>query len=175
MRAHLAHPMVICGVVAASLVGCASNRPPKTAAAYAPAPAQAPIQAAPKRFASQIHIDDAILAACGIKEDQAFFMFDSSKILPEDISPLANVATCFTQGPLAGRSVKLVGHADPRGEAEYNMVLGQSRADQVGSFLEGWGVPKFQVLTTSRGAMDALGHDEVTWTYDRRVDVLLGS
>jgi peptidoglycan-associated lipoprotein len=161
-------------LLAIGLIGCGSAPPPRTEADVAPAPVSTPPPPALPKV-SQIHIDDAIRAACGITEDQAFFKFDSSTVLPKDVSPLGNVAMCFTQGPLAGRRMKLVGRADPRGEYEYNMVLGQSRADQVASFLEGWGVRAPQIVTTSRGAMDALGHDENTWRYDRRVDVMLSS
>jgi outer membrane protein OmpA-like peptidoglycan-associated protein len=100
---------------------------------------------------------------------------DSSTILSTDISPLNAVARCFTEGPLKGRSMRLVGHADPRGTAEYNMTLGQDRADSVQSYLDRHGVRSSQIATTSRGAIDASGHDAAGWATDRRVDVMLGS
>jgi peptidoglycan-associated lipoprotein len=71
--------------------------------------------------------------------------------------------------------MNLVGHADPRGEEEYNMVLGGKRADNVKHFLTGVGLPDAQAMTTSRGEMDATGTDESSWAKDRRVDVVLAS
>ena len=56
---------------------------------------------------------------------------------------------------MAGRTVDLVGHADPRGPSDYNVTLGQSRADAVASYLEG------------------TGRDETGWAHDRRVDFSL--
>jgi peptidoglycan-associated lipoprotein len=124
---------------------------------------------------TQVHIDESILRACGIKADKAFFAFDSAKLEPGDSGPLKDIAKCFTAGPLKGRALRLVGHADPRGEHEYNMVLGQSRADSVGSFLRNKGLDSGRISTSSRGAMDATGRSESGWAEDRRVDVLLGS
>ncbi len=164
-------------------VGCASNQPPNPNTAANPPPnvlAAARATTAPRAPSqastfTQVHIDDEILAACGIASDQAFFAFDSANLLDKDMQPLNAVAECFVNGALAGKSLKLIGRADPRGESEYNMVLGQSRADQVRGYLAHQGLAATRVDTTSRGELDAKGTDEATWAYDRRVDVVLGS
>ena len=124
---------------------------------------------------TQVHIDDVILRVCGIKVDRAFFAFDSAKLESNEVKPLTDVATCFRTGPLKAKSLILIGRADPRGEHEYNMVLGQSRADTISSFLHGNGLDKDRISTTSRGAIEATGTDEAGWAKDRRVDVMLGS
>jgi len=69
--------------------------------------------------------------------------------------------------------MRLVGHADPRGPADYNRILGQKRADAVQAYLLGKGMTKQKCDSTTRGADDATGTDEVGWAKDRRVDVLL--
>ena len=76
-------------------------------------------------------------------------------------------------GPLKGRKMKLVGRADPRGSEEYNMTLGQHRADSVMKYLETKSLAKAMMASTSRGEMDAVGDDEPAWAHDRRVDILL--
>ena len=124
--------------------------------------------------ASAISIDDAILKACGIEAPKAHFAFDSANVQNQDTSTLEKVARCFTSGPLKGRMLKVVGHADPRGETEYNFVLGNSRADAVGGFLRGKGMDNAKIATSSRGELDANGVDESGWARDRRVDLLLG-
>ena len=125
--------------------------------------------------ASNIHIDDAIRKACGIDDSNAYFGFDSANVTADSAKPLDLVATCFVSGPLKGKKMQLVGHADPRGDGDYNFALGQSRADAVGKYLTGKGVGKDQVSSTSRGALDAVGTDEPSWAKDRRVDILLAS
>jgi peptidoglycan-associated lipoprotein len=72
---------------------------------------------------------------------------------------------------LRGRTLHLTGRADPRGENDYNMALGSSRAASVGSYLAALGVARLQIVQTSRGKLDATGHDETSWRLDRRVDV----
>lgn len=125
--------------------------------------------------ATNVSISEEVLRACNIPDDDAYFAFDSSRLTAFDHAPLDKVATCFTRGPMAGHRLQLVGHADPRGTSEYNMTLGQSRADGVAAYLSARGVRPANASTTSRGAMDATGRDETGWAHDRRVDVMLAN
>ncbi|HLK39670.1 MAG TPA: OmpA family protein [Polyangiaceae bacterium] len=125
--------------------------------------------------ASNVAISEEVVKACGIPDGDAYFPFDSSHLTESDFAPLDAVAKCFTSGPLQGRKMRLVGHADPRGLMDYNLTLGQSRADSVALYLVARGLNPLQATSTSRGAMDATGTDEATWAQDRRVDVLLGN
>src|SRR5258706_13763146 len=78
--------------------------------------------------ASGIRISEEIRTKCGISDEEAYFAFDSAVLREGDKVPLDKVAVCFTTGPLKGRTVRLVGHADPRGPNQYNQDLGHSRA-----------------------------------------------
>ncbi|MCH2108194.1 MAG: OmpA family protein [Polyangiaceae bacterium] len=122
---------------------------------------------------SDINISDAIREACGLTDTDAYFHYDSANIRAEDKAVLTKLADCFTEGALKGQTMRLVGHADPRGEPEYNLVLGGERADNVAQAIIGAGLDKNQVTTTSRGEMDAKGVDEDSWSKDRRVDIVL--
>ena len=101
-------------------LGCGSNPPPpaKTAVAPPPAakPAPAPIANNPKPdddpSKGNINISDEIKKACGITDAEAYFAYDSANIRPQDKAVLQKLATCFTTGPLKGREMRLVGHAD---------------------------------------------------------------
>jgi peptidoglycan-associated lipoprotein len=164
-------------------LGCGSTPPPpaKTAEVPPPAatPAPAPIANNPKPdddpSKGNINISDEIKKACGISDAEAFFAYDSANIRPQDKAVLQKLATCFTTGPLKGREMRLVGHADNRGEEDYNMLLGQKRADNVKTAIVTAGMTAAKALTTSRGELDATGSDESTWSKDRRVDIVLGS
>jgi len=127
----------------------------------------------PDGSTSGVRISEEIRKKCGIDDSEAHFAFDSSVVRTTDRGPLDKVAVCFTTGPLAGRRLRLVGHADPSGGHEYNMRLGHLRADSVKGYL-GSKMDREKVETTSRGDEDAEGKDEVGWAKDRRVDVMLG-
>ncbi|HTJ42949.1 MAG TPA: OmpA family protein [Kofleriaceae bacterium] len=148
---------------------------PTTAAMKAPtATATAPRPISPSLTASRDLVDQCKLAL----DDQARapkFDFDQFDLLPQDRDALQKIADCVTHGPLEGRSLHLVGRADPRGTDEYNLALGTKRAHAVGSYLEQLGVQGAKLTESTRGALDATGTDETTWRIDRRVDLALGN
>jgi peptidoglycan-associated lipoprotein len=165
--------------LAALAAGCKS--PPKPEPEVAPEPTGKPAAAASAEAkpdtatdtSGSIHIDDKILKACG-DIPTAHFAFDSSRIGAEAAAALDALARCFSTGPLKGRAMKLIGHADQRGEFEYNMALGQRRAGSVADYLGGHGMARGKIAASSRGELDATGTDEAGWARDRKVDVLLG-
>lgn len=183
-RGSMALPLWLGVLVGSSMLslagGCGEKPAAKTAADTKPADTSAapesrlPDKAPDSPTASAVHISDEILEACGISKPDAYFAFDSAHVRPDDARVLSQIATCFTTGKLKGRTLKLVGHADPRGGSDYNVTLGQSRADAVAGYITSKGMDKAKTESTSRGAMDATGTDEPSWARDRRVDVMLG-
>lgn len=159
--------------------GCGTD-PPPPAAAPPPVATTAAVTSESKPAApgdsptaSVVAVDASIQKACGISASEALFAFDSAKVQPGAAKLLDSIVVCFAKGPLKGRSLRLVGRADPRGESEYNLSLGQSRADAIAQYMLVKGLGSAQQTTTSRGAMDAMGTDEPGWAKDRRVDLLL--
>lgn len=134
---------------------------------------QAPVQTA------GLSVSDAIAKACGItpkesgKSVSTSFEFDSATLGEDDREMLGQVARCLTEGALRGHRVNLVGRADARGEDEYNMSLGGSRADTVRRYLQDLGVGRDRLNATSRGELDAVGTNDEGYRLDRRVDVEL--
>jgi peptidoglycan-associated lipoprotein len=178
--AYRAAPVVLV-FAALPVLGCGGDKlpPPQAAAkpaataALKPAP-RLPPQAPDSPTASAVHISEEITTACGISDPDAYFAFDSANVRPDDARVLGQLVTCFGTGPLKGRTMKLVGHADPRGGSDYNMALGQSRADSVAGYMTGKGMDKSKAQSSTRGAMDATGYDDPSWARDRRVDIMLG-
>ena len=82
-----------------------------------------------------VRVDNELVKMCNVTFGNADrapkFDYDEAALLPQDRDVLEQVAKCVTTGPLKGRKLALVGRADPRGETEYNMVLGDTRADAV--------------------------------------------
>ena len=164
--------------------GCGHENtpPPKSADAVPVAQQQQPPTLTSAKSAIEakggtgdLGLSDDILKACQIHignvDDAPKFDFDRAELTSQDRDVLNQVAKCVTTGPLKGQKLELVGRADPRGETEYNLVLGGSRASSVGSYLKGLGVDGSKVIETSRGELDATGTDEETWAKDRRVDI----
>lgn len=173
---------IVVTIGASSLVACGgdkgqfpSPKTPETVTSAAPDAPKNKLPAEPPASpnSSAVRISDEIVRLCGIKAPDAYFAFDSANLRKDDVGALDQVATCFNTGPLKGRKLRILGHTDPRGSSEYNMTLGQSRADSVAGYVTGKGLDKGHVESSSRGAMDAEGGDEPTWAKDRRVDLLL--
>jgi peptidoglycan-associated lipoprotein len=167
----------ILGATALAIAACGSEPPPKVAPPPAPLPVAATTTAAvaPPLKDPAVNISKDIADACNITvpERAPKFDFDSSNLSSAEKEILNQVGKCLTTGALSGRSVKLTGRADPRGEQEYNMDLGENRATSVRKYLAGLGVGTSRMAVTSRGALDATGSDEAGWQKDRRVDVTL--
>jgi peptidoglycan-associated lipoprotein len=180
MNSRIQLAVALAALAIAPVVACGGDKPqPKTqdtatTTSTAATASRLPDKAPDSPTASAVRISDEIVKACGISAPDAFFAFDSAHIRQEDARVLDQVATCFSSGPLKGRTVKLVGHADPRGSSDYNVTLGQSRADGVAGYIVSKGLDKAKAESSSRGAMDATGDNEPTWARDRRVDVMLG-
>ena len=120
-----------------------------------------------------VNIDQRVVDMCKLPEPR--FAFDSAELSAQARDVLDSIATCFEDGPGKGKSMKLVGHADPRGETIYNFALGQNRAGSVASYLQDKGLSERRLTTSSRGALDATGTDDASWALDRRVDILLAN
>lgn len=150
-----------------------------TIAGCAKKPVSSPVEMTSARARAGVNVSDDILKACKIHLDNAShapkFDYDDAELLPEDRDVLEQVAKCVTTGPLKGRHLALVGRCDPRGESEYNMVLGDYRAESVHDYLAKLGVDPTTLAKTSRGELDAEGKDADGWRHDRRVDVSLRS
>lgn len=166
------------GVIA---IGCGSDPspPPASVQGAAASPGRAAAATAAPRnedtatpTSGSIHIDDKIVKACG-NLPTPHFAFDSTNLQPPARDALNALADCFTRGALKGKGLKLVGHADPRGDIDYNLGLGHRRAGSVAEFLAKQGLEKERVDTSSKGEFEAEGVDEQGWARDRKVEVLL--
>ncbi|MDE0856695.1 MAG: peptidoglycan-associated lipoprotein Pal [Nevskia sp.] len=101
-----------------------------------------------------------------------YFDFDKSDIKPESVGVISNWATYLSANPTS--KVRLEGNTDERGTREYNIGLGERRANAVAQALEAKGVSASQLTTVSYGKERpvALGHDEASWQQNRRVDLV---
>jgi peptidoglycan-associated lipoprotein len=101
-----------------------------------------------------------------------YFEFDSSEVAEQDREFVAAHAAILAANPNV--KVSIEGHADERGSREYNIGLGEKRAQSVRSMMEFQGVLPSQMTTVSYGEEKAAveGHDESAWSMNRRVELV---
>ncbi len=97
-----------------------------------------------------------------------YFEFDSYNVRPDDIPILRDLAAWLS----ANQAVKLTveGHCDERGTVEYNLALGQKRADAAKDYLVKLGVSDKRIGAVSYGKEAPIvpGHTEEAWAKNRR-------
>ena len=100
--------------------------------------------------------------------DRVFFDTDSSQVRGDGRSTLERQAAWLARYPQV--TVYLEGHADERGTREYNLALGQRRANSARDLLVAGGVSGQRIQTISYGKdrPAALGSDEGSWAQNRR-------
>ncbi|MGH8497968.1 MAG: peptidoglycan-associated lipoprotein Pal [Methylococcales bacterium] len=100
-----------------------------------------------------------------------YFLYDSADIKPEFIPVIEAHARYLARHPEI--QVTLEGHADERGSREYNIALGEQRANSVSRKLGVQGVDSSQVGLVSYGEEKpvSFGHDETAWEINRRVEI----
>jgi peptidoglycan-associated lipoprotein len=101
-----------------------------------------------------------------------YFDYDSAEISPADQDTLIAHAGFLVANP--GAKVTLEGNTDERGSREYNIALGERRAESVKHILELNGVPSGQITVVSYGEEKpaAEGHSEAAWRLNRRVEIV---
>ena len=101
-----------------------------------------------------------------------YFDFDSSEIKGEGTDIVAAHAKYLAANP--GTRVRLEGHTDERGSREYNIGLGERRAQAVRRALLLQGAADTQISTVSYGEERPAvpGHDEAAWAKNRRVEIV---
>ena len=100
--------------------------------------------------------------------DRVFFDFDKAVIMAAAEKTLKRQAAWLTQ--YGGVTVTVEGHCDERGTREYNLALGERRANAVKNYLVALGVVAGRIATISYGKErpEALGHNEAAWSQNRR-------
>lgn len=99
------------------------------------------------------------------------FAFDNSQLARKYLPSLNAQARYLITHP--GASVMLAGHTDPRGSREYNIALGERRANAVAQLMRLAGVPKRQIRVVSYGEERpvAFGTDNKSYRLNRRVEL----
>ena len=168
----------------AALLGACSSTP------VAPPPVQAPIKATaaptapvptplttPRAITPSATVPTATLPAYLdpksriSTERSVYFDFDDFTVKQDYAAVVERHGKFLASNPKV--TIRIEGNADQRGGSEYNLALGQKRAEAVLRALKIYGIPDSQMEATSWGDTKpkATGHDEAAWAQNRRADV----
>jgi peptidoglycan-associated lipoprotein len=152
-----------------ALAACAHQQaaeppPPPVVAQAAPPVAEAP---------DQSKADDTAELKRILSGPIAHFEFDQAQLTSESQQKLQALATAMKAHPAA--RIRIAGNCDELGTTEYNLALGQRRAEVARKYLVDLGVPTSHVETISYGEERpvAPGHDAESHAQNRRDDVEL--
>lgn len=169
---NIAKSLACIGVAGFLLAACSST--PTKPVEQKPAPATpTPIAAKP---ATPTPMPVAIPAYLDpnspiFKERSVYFDFDNYTVKNDYTALIERQGKYLAMNPQL--AIKVEGNTDERGGSEYNLALGQKRADAVVRALKVYGVKESQMEAVSWGKEKpkATGHDEAAWAQNRRVDL----
>jgi len=151
--------------------GCTKNVKPAAApvASTAPAPAAAPAAATANTAPQVSPLDDP---NSPLAQRVVYFDFDKSDIKPEFLDTLSAHAKYLVANPT--QKIRIEGYTDERGTVEYNIALGDRRAQAVRRYMLFQGVNADQISTVSYGESHPAdpGHDETAWAKNRRAVIV---
>ena len=189
------HELVIIAIATLTMIGagCAKKKvaaapppPPPQPAATAPSrpaatpPRSTPSSPAPQAAASRPTYPDAATRAridqLLARIEDAYFDYDKHTLRPDAVKALEADSTELRDILKDYPTYKLTieGHCDERGSAEYNMQLGQARAEAAKSYLVQVGIPSDQLGLVSYGKEKPVcdEHDEACWQKNRRIHIV---
>jgi peptidoglycan-associated lipoprotein len=165
--------LIISIVLVNLLAACASEKPkaPEAAAPVPPPVVTAPAPEAAPAPAPVVEVDSLNDPASILVKRSVYYPFDVSAVQDADKPIVVAHAKYLSEHP--DRNVRVEGNADERGSNEYNLALGQRRADGVKQMLVLGGAKASQIETVSYGEEKpkATGHDEASWSQNRRSDI----
>lgn len=150
------------------LAGCATEAPKTAAPVQTTTATQTPVSTA---SANATRATPSAPPVAQPAAHSAYFDYDSDAIKDNSVTTVRANAEYLVQ---SGARIELDGNADERGSRDYNMALGQKRAEAVKRALTAMGVKADRVDTVSFGEdkPKAKGHDEAAWAENRRVDIV---
>lgn len=177
--------LILSVVLVNLLAACASNKPQETASAPNAAPTSPVVETsnnavvAPVATPSAAPTPSAPVITMDALDDPHGVLAKRSVYFPLDVDSVQDSDKPVVQahgkylGNHGDRKARVEGNADERGSSEYNLALGQRRADNVKKSLVLSGAKDAQVEATSYGEEKpkVVGHDESAWSQNRRADL----
>ncbi len=184
MKRHVAGGFLVAGCMMLVAGGCAKEQVVKKDEGVAPTAAVAPAATpAKKEVVKENSLQQTPIKESAVKEEakpvsqqedlrstleKIYFNFDSSKLTEADRAILAKNAGFMKKD--ATVKVRIEGNCDERGSDEYNLALGEKRAEAAKKYLVTVGVAadRLSVISYGKEKPADAGHDEAAWAKNRR-------
>lgn len=113
-------------------------------------------------------------AEVALKLETVYFDFDKSDLRQDTRDVLSKNAEAILKA-MAGAKIQIEGHCDERGSAEYNLALGERRAQSVQKYLTTLGVKgdNLSIISYGKEKPAVMGSDEAAWAKNRRAEFVL--
>ena len=173
MKANFTTTLMIATALALTASGCGKKRPAELP--------PAPVDPSAGQTGDQTGVGETIVPGSqqdfvrSVSSDTVYFNTDQYDVDGEDQATLDSQLGWLQRYPNV--RITLEGHADERGTREYNIALGERRANAAKNYLVSRGIPAERISTISYGKErpKALGSDEASWAQNRRaVTVVVG-
>ncbi len=107
-----------------------------------------------------------------LSKRSVYFDFDSNAV-KDEYRGMVQAHSRYMTADKKDTRIRIEGNCDERGSREYNLALGQRRAESVKKVMTVLGVQDGRIETTSYGEEKpmAMGHDEASWAQNRRADI----
>ena len=130
------------------------------------------VETTPTTNAAKAPQDVMIQSVSAPSLEPVYFGMDQAVLQANARASLETRAATILQHPEWG-VVTIQGHCDERGSGEYNLALGERRAESVKRYLVDLGVPASRLVTLTYGESRpaVFGHDETAWRYNRRSEL----
>ena len=166
--------------IAILAAACASKEPTRTEAPIAdrstgvpptqgtaPPPTTKPAQPSSQVAGNPLRDPGNILSKRSV-----YFDFDSNAV-KDEYRGMVQAHSRYMTADKKDSRIRIEGNCDERGSREYNLALGQRRAESVKKVMTVLGVSDARIETTSYGEEKpmAMGHDEASWAQNRRADI----
>ena len=153
--------------VALAVVACSHAQQPPP-----PAPPQQVAEATPPPQAPAPAPAEPPARAVVVEPASIYFDFDSSDLSPQARATLQTFSDQAQKRP--DQNLRVEGNCDERGSREYNLALGQRRAEAAKTYLVNLGLAATRIAAVSNGEERprAPGHDDAAWSENRRDDLM---
>jgi len=159
-----------------TITGCAGKKkPPEQQRTIERAPQQQRPAPTPRIQEPPRKVEEKVTVPASLRFETIYFDFDKSNIRSDQRTAINRNAELMSKYNTI--RIRIEGHCDERGTNEYNLALGERRAESAKRYLVDFGISSSKITTISYGEERPVdsGHNETAWAKNRRCEFIITS